>query len=219
MLRNFFVLLLLVACGSQVVEDLPAWQEIAGRDEADVTGRIIRRPVYRARVPDDWRRVDPEPSVSIFDSKLSLVEFFIDDPEGELRITVHNFPSENAQQRIPAEAQLMRWKRQLGAQDPSASRVTPQAHGGFAGLYLQATGTMDGQATTFLAWSMLLDMEHYRVLSSLPGGAEEQRFFKQMRADYTIKASGPPQVVERHRPAIEAFARSFELIEAIPSRK
>ena len=215
------LLLLLVACstGNQVEDLASSWQQIDGRDDQSKTGHIVRRPVYRARVPKDWVREDPSPGVSNEDSKLPICTFVIDDDDEQIRITIHNFPTDSFDQRIPAQAQVARWKRQLGALDEGPSLLTPVAHGGFSGLYLQVTGERDGQPTRFLAWSMLLDPEHYRVLVALEGADEELRFFRQMRADYTIKAVGSPDLVEQHREAIESFARSFELIEAIPSRQ
>ncbi len=39
---------------------------------------------------------------------------------------------------------------------------------------------------------------------------------RQLRSDYTIKATGAPDSIDRHREDIEQFARSFELIEELP---
>jgi hypothetical protein len=40
---------------------------------------------------------------------------------------------------------------------------------------------------------------------------------RQMRSDFTIKAAGPPRLIEKHREAIIRFAQSFELIHEIPA--
>lgn len=181
-------LLLLVACGGETQSPNNQWQEILGRDEGSV-----RRPVYRAQVPDSWKREDPAPGQSISDTRLANVTFRC----GELVVYVHSFP-----QRIPPEAQVARWQRQLGG----ATRVAREAHGGFAGLRVEGEG--------LLAWAMQLDGRLYQTLEQLGEEEEERLHFAQMASDYTIKATGP---VEEHRTDLERFARSFELIQAVPA--
>lgn len=223
MITRLFYLLLLpfVSCSTPSSESLDldlrsmSWQEINGRDEG--LAPFTRNPIYRVRVPAAWEREDPDPQESIVDSKLPICSFFIHGENNEqVRITIHNFPTTTFNDRIPAGAQVQRWKRQLSAIAPESIRETPQAHGGFSGLYLRATGIMDGEPTTMLAWSMLMEPELYRSLEALDGNEEELRYFRQMRADYTIKATGKPEVIELYLLTIEAFARSFELIQAIP---
>lgn len=197
-LAPFLLLILLVGCSSAPHTDLSGshWQEICGRDHV---------PIYHARVADKWLRKDPLPEQSIADTTLALCEFFITGLDKEqIRITVHNFPVEDAQQRIPPEAQVGRWKRQYS--DLTEAIVFPQAHGGFTGLYLQAEGVLANRPTTTLGWAMQAGVDQYTALSSNP----------QMRAEYTIKAVGPPSLMEKHKTAIIAFASSFELIQEIP---
>jgi hypothetical protein len=121
----------------------------------------------------------------------------------KVRITVHNFPAETLEGRIPPGAQVARWRRQLNLTSPTSHRVLPVSHGGFVGLHLEGPG--------ILAWAMQLAAPHFRALQQHPHNA------KQCCADYTIKATGPQILLTVHEEEIHAFARSFELIEEIPA--
>ncbi len=124
---------------------------------------------------------------------------------------VHTFPTHSLEERIPPEAQVQRWQGQLKG---LAAHVNGVAHGGFVGLYLEGY-TEKG---TVRAWSLQLDMQHYQTLHFLAATVEEEEHYQQMAADYTLKAFGPTDKLEKHRIAIDLFADSFELIQEIPSR-
>lgn len=194
MIRSVMILLcaaLLVGCQSEQIHQFP-WQHIAGREH---------RPLYRAQVPSEWKRIDPSPLVSLADTTLSLCEFLIEDPQGTVRIAIHNFPTHHLEQRIPPQAQIARWRQQNALASGTSCRVLPVSHGGFTGLSLQGPG--------ILAYAMQLAVPHFRILQ------QHQMF--QCCADYTIKATGPQELLIAHQDEIERFARSFELIEEIPS--
>ncbi len=195
--------------GCAYSEDGLAWQVICGRDEGQGLDRVVRYPLYRAKVPKDWIRKDSTESVA--DTTRPLVEYSID---GNIVVTVHNFPADALEKRIPPEAQIERWKRQLNGEEEV---LKPQAHGGFAGLALCAVRRSDNNCSAVLGWAMQLAPEHFQNLQ-LAGTEEEMRHFRQMRSDYTIKAKGPPDLIEQHKSMIELFADSFELIEELPTR-
>ena len=159
----------------------------------------VRRPTYRAKVPSGWKRVEPEGTIE--DTTLPNVTFLIGE---EIHLYVHTFPTQSLEERIPPQAQITRWVRQIGEQP---HQVTPIGHGGFAGLQLESADV--------LARSLQLDLEHYQTLSFLASTKEEEEYYKQMRADYTIKVVGP---YEKHREEIDLFANSFELIQELPAR-
>ena len=213
------LLLAVVSCtGSrqQAANEGPPWQEIAGRDEtSEGSTRIRRYPVYRVRVPEGWKRQDPADDDSIADTTLSIVEFVIEDSDGSIVVTVHNFPVELLAERIPPRAQVVRWQGQFDPLDPNTTSIVLQAHGGYAGLLLEGSGELKGNNLALLAWAMQLAPEHFRHLI-LVGSPEEMAYFRQMRADYTIKATGSPEAISRHRNEIASFSRSFELIQEIP---
>jgi hypothetical protein len=188
-------------------------EEICCRDG----GGFARCPTYRVRVPRHWVRHDPAPDESIADTRKNLCSFTIEDVDGSIQITIHNFPSESLDARIPPVAQLTRWQRQFSR--PQSHQVTPQAFGGFAGLRLEMTGYMDNQPSEvmMLAWAMQMAHEHYNQLMWGKDQQDEHRL-SQMRADYTIKAVGPIALMQRHKKALVRMARRFELIEEIPSR-
>lgn len=212
------LLFLLLACSSEERSGDKKfnWQEISGRDEGN--GDISREAIYRAKVPEKWMRQDPDVMESIFDTKKANSEFIIKDPDGDVRVVVHNFPSVTIQDRIPPVAQVSRWKRQFSILDPVSLREDPYAHGGFAGIYFEASGVIEGKRQAYIGFAMQLDNEHYQVLSQQRNNSENT-LTRQKCADYTIKASGLPDSIEKYRREIQAFARSFELIEEIPVRQ
>jgi hypothetical protein len=187
----------------QVVE----WQTLEGRDD----GRTSARPlIYRAKIPKDWIAASKRED-SLVDTTLPIKEFYIRDGEQQIRITIHNFPADALDQRIPPLSQIMRWKRQFDEFDFSSLIISPEAHGGFAGFAFECTGLLKQQPTTILGWSMQLDPEHFQALR------EGSNSHRQMRGDYTIKAVGPPALISQHRQDIMTFAHSFELIQEIPN--
>lgn len=210
-----FLAILLILCGCQNETPPSAatsqWQEIHGRDEGDG----IRQPIYRVKTPKGWIRHDPLTDESIFDTTKSLCEFIIfEDPESIVRISLHNFPTEDLEQRIPPQAQIARWKQQF--ETLYTPNVIPQAFAGYAGLLFTGFGTIKGQEVMVMGWAMQLDERHYRSLSN-PANQEEAIRWRQMRGDFTIKAVGPKNLLEKHHEDLILFARSFELLEEIPS--
>lgn len=199
-LVGLLVLVLCSACGSSPETTQAPWLSIHGRDLA------VNDPIYRARVPDGWQRQAPVSEAQREDTMQPICRFIVPDNEGPVEITVHNFPTDSIDERIPPAAQVARWQRQVGARASAADLVQPIAHAGFVGLSYAADGVM--------AWSLQLAKEHYQALSMAP----DSRLKQQMRADYTIKATGPEASLARHQREITAFARSFELIEEIPVR-
>jgi len=203
-----FSILLLVSCGQTNVAPAPVYQHIQGRDDAPSTGQIIRRPVYRARIPDSWIRKDPQAKESIADTMRPLVEFLIPTPQGEVRLTVHNFPYDHMEERIPPAAQIARWRQQANLEDPLNTREDFRAHDGFAGICLEGDG--------LIAWAMQLCPEHFRCLQQ-PGPPEQTRYLRQLRADYTIKATGPEEAIHYAKTELINFSDSFQLIQEIPT--
>lgn len=176
-----------------------SWQEICGREG--------HSPIYRVKVPEGWKRRDPQGSLA--DTMKPICEFLIDDA---IRITIHNFPSERIEERISPQAQVMRWKKQFDVLDPLHTSVGGQSFSGFSGLCFKGRGQMEGKPLQMLGWSMQIAPEHYLILS------EPSIKCRQMRADFTIKALGPKSLMQKHENEILQFAQSFELIEEIPSR-
>ena len=138
---NLLFFILLMGCSSLEKYPTPPRQLIAARDNGLSLDRF---PIYHAKVPSYWQRHDPQPSESIFDSTKSLCEFIIQEDEGQIRITLHNFPTDALEERIPPQAQIARWKQQFQQITPSSICLTSQSAGGFTGLLLEATGTMNG---------------------------------------------------------------------------
>jgi hypothetical protein len=207
MWRILFCSFLLAAC-SQSPSKLPDWQAINGRDRGRPTDR---EAIYRARVPSSWVRYDPEKTDSNVDTMLPICLFKTDNVE----IAVHNFPYDRIGERIPPEAQVARWQRQLTDSDPGAELTIPYGHGGFSGLRFEGIGTLDDTPDTMvIGYALQLAPEHFQVLVRPPFSSRRQ----QQRGDYTIKVKGLTEQVVNHREEIEAFARSFELIEEVPHR-
>lgn len=170
--------------------------EICGRDHI---------PLYRVRAPADWQVKKPDVNESLDDTKKSLCEFQIYDGSDEIRITIHNFPSNSIEERIPPSAQILRWKRQFSEIDPLSVSTTPQSFAGFAGAFFESAGKINEIETTMFGWSMQIAPEHYRRLNEN----------EQMRSCITIKAMGPTDFMEKNRSELLSFSRSFELIDEI----
>ena len=206
--------LLFCSCADQSPVNLIPMQEIKGRD---YDGK--RFNVYRIRAPLSWIRRDALPEESLLDTKKSICEFLITENDEIIRIAIHNFPSEEIEQRIPPNAQIARWQRQFEILQPEGTVTIPQAFSGYNGLKFKGTGKINkaNSESIMLGWALQLDKEHYRMLSH-PSTPAENNLYREMRADVTIKATGPKELMEMHEEEINHFARSFELIEEIPSR-
>ncbi len=185
------------------------WQTIHAREEAVDSPRF---PLYRALVPSSWVCRHPNPNDSLLDTTKPVCEFFIQEGTEKLRLTVHTFPVNEAQPRIPPLAQITRWKTQFEELDPLAIQVTSQSQGGFVGLLLEAEGHYQGELQKMLGWSMQLAPEYDRQLQSRNDLLKNRL----RRADYTIKIVGPSFLVNKHYRALLHFANSFELIDELP---
>ena len=203
------ILFILTACNKPSSTKLILNRQfIAARDE----GQSMERPfIYQAFVPINWVRKDPLGSESISDTTKSNCEFYIHDNGETIRITIHTFPIlEN--HRIPPQAQISRWKKQFDEMDALESHVNTESHGGFIGLVLEGKGQYQGKETKMMGWSMQLASKYEQQLNQ---GKQPLDHFK--RADYTIKAIGSPELMDRHRSDLIQFAQSFELIDELPS--
>ena len=219
-LTTIALALLLNSCSENPTLPSIPMQEIKGRD---YDGQ--RFDVYRIRAPTDWIRRDTFPEESLLDTKKSICEFLIPHGNESIRITIHNFPSESIDQRIPPAAQVARWQRQFEIMYPEESGITPQAFSGYTGLKFKGVGRLKPeinnapstqQDTTVVGWSLQIGKDHYRTLSH-PPKPSENNLYREMRADVTIKAQGSKELMQEHEEDIITFARSFELIEEIPS--
>ncbi len=206
------MLVLTAACSNQNNKtSLVQWQTICGRD----SGNLQRAPLYRAKVPITWIRQDPSLLESNEDTTKPICKFKIHESSQVITVTIHNFPSDHIQQRIPPLAQIHRWKKQFDSLEPGTIIVTPQAYSGFVGLVLEGTGLLKGKRTSILAWAMQLAPEHYQNLLIL-SPHEKNDAVQQKLADFSIKAAGPADLMQRHKQSMLTFARSFELIEELP---
>lgn len=213
MFLRFIIAILLTGCTEHPKPDTrQKTYLIVGRD----TGRGESPPlIYRVKVFDTWKIIAPRES--IHDSTKPLCEFYLQEGSASIRITVHNFPVDSKDKRIPPQAQISRWKKQFEKLDHHAWQTKPVASAGFEGLYFEAEGILQGIDTKMIGWSMQLCSEHYQSLIATDfNGSNESR---QRRADYTIKAVGPSALVDKYLHAIVQFANSFELIEEIPIHK
>lgn len=190
---NCFILLAVVfcGCGGSDIPQVTEYHLIAARDE---------RVIYRVRVPEGWEYRLPEGAMYLTDTKLPLGEVFIREGDQEIRITIHNFPSREIEDRVPPMAQISRWRRQID--DLESENVTPQSFSGYVGFLFEGRGT----EKSVMGWTLRIGNEHYYRLKT-----------PNLRGDVTIKATGPNAMIEKHRKDIIAFARTFELIEEIPS--
>lgn len=177
-------------------------------------GREKNIPIYRIKMPSNWQPIFPENDAYLSDTTLPILSFRILGEENDLHITIHNFPTQRIEESIPAKMQVIRWQKQFEEIDELCTDCRSVAYSGFSGLIFEGSGTMKGTATSVLAFAMQLIPEHYHTLSNHP---QHEKEYKQMRADFTIKATGTPEAINKHRDTIIQFAESFELIQSIPS--
>ncbi|MCE5315856.1 MAG: hypothetical protein LLG04_00655 [Parachlamydia sp.] len=198
------LLLLSVSCRREGPPPIFSVVEIAGRETSE--------PIYRAKMPEGWEK--QQPAYPNTDTTKALAEFFLRGPEGTIRLTFHNFPSE---QDIPPMAQITRWKKQFEHLDPGSVSIDPKAFSGFIGFFFEGSGQLSGETKIVLGWAMQLAPQHFQFLQTPVSRVEASRF-RQMRASFTIKTVGPKELMAKHQKAIIAFAESFELIDELPSQ-
>lgn len=181
-------------------------QEVKGRNDY---------PVYRLKIPPQWEMAETSSAISLKDTTQPLCSWTRQAEEGALRITLHNFPSPSMEARIPPQAQIERWKRQLTPLDPAQTMVTPQAFSGFTGFLFEGSGKHKEEEIRMMAWVMQLAPEHWNRLEVYQEILHpvQKEYLDQMRADFTFKIMGPPAAVARHHQEILAAARSIELIQ------
>lgn len=195
----FPVITLLCSCSqvdTNIVEDNCTQEFIKGRG---VEGRKLG--IYRMCVPRHWIRHDPLPDDLVTDTTKSLCEFIINDPDGIIKIAVHNFPADTLDMRIPPQAQVARWKTQIEEYDGINSYTQPIAFGGFSGILFVGIGSK-----MVIAAALQLSPQHFRNLA----GKE------QMKADVTIKAVGPTHTMKKHQDEIINAIYTFGLVDEIP---
>lgn len=147
--------------------------------------------LYHCAPPADWV-AEPQNGQKSLDSTLPLIAFSL---PGAILVTIHNFPSP-----IPPLAQVERWKKQFPSADPFSQQVEPISWSGFGGLRLE----IKSHDRMVIAYAMRLSHHLYPYIKQ-----------KEQKADYTIKAVGPIQALEKAQPAIDQFALSFELHNAL----
>lgn len=197
----FLLLISLLVVGCDQQPPLPKAKAL------EIFGRKTHIPIYHAEVPLDWSLTPPSQELNLSDTTVPIFTFHVDD----IVITVHNFPSRALQDRIPPQAQIDRWINQIKAQNPL---VNPFTNGGFGGLRVEAEGTKQNQEVKLIGYSLQLSQVLYKQLN-MPKSVQEARLFSEMRGDYTIKALGPIDQMDKHKGEIDTFAKSFELIEPL----
>lgn len=208
----FFLSLCIISCHSQETKRSSVRPiEIAARNESHTLNKPL---IYRVKVPTLWNVQTPGADVSLFDTTKPISEFYITEGQEKIRITIHNFPADSIEKRIPPMAQINRWKRQFKSIDPNTESIKAQSFGGYYGWLFEATGLLEGSKSTMMGWTLQLASEHFRSLQRSTSRALEERY-RQMRGDVTIKAVGPENLIKKHRDDIIQFARSFQLIDDI----
>lgn len=169
---------------------------------------LQRFPLYSVKVPSYWITNDSSPSISIADTRKPLQEYLIQEAEGTIKISIHNFPTKTLNERIPPNAQIHRWRNQFDSLIPSLTFIANESHDGFIGLLLEAEGTLNNKPTKILGWAMQLAPEYCEQLND----DDMSPYLQQACSDYTIKVVGPPNLIKKYRQDIITFANSFALI-------
>lgn len=200
MLKLYFLFLFLLIGCENPSQQREEWIFIPERSEK-------KEKIYRVRVPKEWKKKLPSFEDSIEDTTQPNGEFFIEEADSVIKITLYTFPFIEIGQIISAASQVHRWKNQLHSLDPLTADPLPLSRGGFFGLFFEGEGIYQEKRTKMMGWAL------QPALCLLQQLEEKDK----RRASYTIKAVGPPDLMDRYREAILCFAKSFELIEEFPS--
>lgn len=176
---------------------------IGGRDSA-------RTPLYRVKLPAEWKEIGIDPLVDLADSTQPIAQYELHEGCNKIQVVIHNFPFND---QIAPQLQVERWQKQFNPDFPLHYNSVPQAFSGYTGLLFEGTGRIKNSAQKVMAWALNIGTVHYRTFLSNPSALNLQK-----RADVTIKINGPPELMQKHKATILEFARSFELIEEIPTR-
>src|SRR5262249_9135592 len=126
------------------------------------SGRLPRSLIYRVKFPPSWTSFQPPLEETLADTIVPLCEFRIEEEGKSIRITIHNFPTDKLEERIPPHAQIARWKQQFDELEPASISIIPQSYSGYTGLFFEGSGIMKGNDETMLCWSLQMGTEHYR---------------------------------------------------------
>lgn len=183
-------------------------QPLSSRDDGSPNSRAL---LYQTTVPQNWIRKDPSENESILDTKKANCEFFIHENNQQVRITIHTFPYSDDSQRIPPQAQIQRWKKQFDHYNSITLITNSCSQSGFYGYFFEVEGMINHEPITMMGWSMQLSPLFDRALKY---DQDNQAQIK--RADFTIKVTGPPELVSKNREDILIFAQHFEFIDELP---
>ncbi len=172
---------------------------------------MVRYPLFLAKIPPHWKRVELYERSSNIDTKEPIAEFILSD---NLRLKVHHFPIMKQMSHIPPRAQVERWKKQLSHRQELVTHEENVSWGGFFGLHLTASYEEAGEEQTLQAWALQLDSELESAL--IPRTQEEESYYSQMAGDFTVKIVGPTSEVEQLDQEISSFAHSIHLIQELP---
>lgn len=169
--------------------------------------------IWRLEVPKTWKRIDPQELST--DTRLPNLSFEIQGEKAPILITLHNFPAEQLQERVPISMQITRWKRQLTNLDEVSLREVPFTQSGYRGLLLTAKGEKEGKSHAFIAVALQMDNELFEALRVESAERQTQFMNRQRRSDFTLKAQGDPEDLVLHEEDILNSFESFELIAGI----
>lgn len=153
-----------------------------------IAGRLSLNLLYQTQVPENW--ILQQESDDKKDTRVPLAAW----KKGSVVITFHNFSPELA---IPPGAQVQRWKNQL--KGIIEEETTSTAHGGFGGFRWEAYSPDQG----VIAYAMQMN------------NTLKQKLRSEGRADWTLKAVGPPEEIQDLADEIDLIASHLELIESI----
>lgn len=166
-----------------------------------------RQALYRIVLPNGWLAKNTTQPVT--DTKFPLIELVYEENGETILLTIHNFPYQNASERIPPQAQINRWKKQFNSLDVAV--IKPQAFAGFVGQLFWGEGEIKGTNAAMYAWAMQLAQEHEKTLA-----ADKCLSQTEIRSDITLKATGPKTLMNEQQDTIFKLVRSFEYINALP---
>lgn len=154
--------------------------------------------IYRCRPGFHFAEIKEDKELS--NTKVAIKAYQLQD----IVITIHTFRVAKDKPKITPLNQVERWLEQISQGKKCTYTTQERSRNGYTGLLL----TADCQTNSLIAVAMELDSDYRRQLFE---EASDKSLEK--ASDFTIKAQGPKDQIEKYKKEILSFMNSFELIE------
>jgi hypothetical protein len=154
--------------------------------------------IYRCKPGKNFTEIKEDKDLS--DTKVPIKKYQLED----IVITVHTFRVAQDKPKITPQNQVERWLEQISQGRKCTYTTQERSRSGYTGILL----TANCEKNSLIAVAMELDREFRRQLLE-----ESSDKSLEKASDFTIKAIGAKEQIDKYKKDILAFIDSFELIE------